>query len=123
VGEISDYDFLLATGAFFYRGEFGDADEPTDWIPDGGLAINLNDAFFWACADFEAVTKDEIAEVARIYRRYGQCGLYYWACKKTNGWKVEFKDTQRMIDFVRREEEQIAREPSSSKRAYMDLPK
>lgn len=107
--------------------------ECTDWamlcaserfhLFGGKLLLMLNDCFAWASADCEEVEPESVEDVSRLFRRYGDCGLYYWACKKRSEWSVEFKDVQRMIDFVRREEDLIASEPSSSKRAYMDLPK
>lgn len=116
---ITDRDLLLASGYFF------DPDEDFEDLPEmkGKIVMSLNDTFFWACADCEIVPDEEVEAVARLFRRYGGCGLYFWAAKKQGHEKVEFKDVQRMIDFVRAEEAQIAREPSSSKRAYMDLEK
>lgn len=109
-----DRAFLIASGAMF------DPDE--DGVP---FAINLNDTFGWACADGESVPDDKIKEVATLFKRWGYPGLYYWAAKRRgtlDGPPSEFKDINRAIEFVRREEDLREREPSSSKRAYMDLP-
>jgi len=115
---MTDIELLRGSGAFHDE----DAFDYPDHRLKGKLVLNLNDAFFWACADCEEVPEDEIGAVADLFRSYGQCGLYYWAFKKQKLSKVEFKDIQRMIDFVAAEEAQIAREPDSNKRAYMNLP-
>lgn len=123
MGELADYEFLVATGGFFYRGEFDDEPEDEcDWIPEGGLAINLNDAWYWAMSDFEPVPKEKLAEVRAIYGRWGHYGINYWAAKQRGFPHIEFKDVRRIVAFIQREEELREREPSSSKRAYMDLP-
>lgn len=84
-------------------------------------AIDLNDTFFWACADCEEIPDECLVEVDDLYSRYGLCGVYYWVCKRRGTWKVEFKDIQRMIDFVVREEGLRAEEPNSNRRAYRNL--
>lgn len=40
---------------------------------------------------------------------------------ETPDWAAKYKDIQRMIDFVGAEEDQIAREPDSNKRAYLNM--
>lgn len=97
--------------------------EPEDF-PDkpGTLIINLNDTFGWACADAEEIPPDAINEVARLFRDWGHAGILYWVSKRRDWERSEFKDINRFIDFVRREEEWKQREPSSSKRAYTDIP-
>ncbi len=89
---------------------------------DGSLFINMSDTWAWACADGELVKPDEISEVARLFEQWGWCGLLYWASKKHDDMRSEFKDINRFIDFVAREEAFVKAEPNSSKRAYLDLP-
>lgn len=109
------------------------ADLPTDLVlllaadvgflqPDGSFFLNFNDTWGWACADGEVVPPDEIKTVARLFRAWGWPGLLYWATTKRAGLRSEFKDNNRFIDFVAREEALIAAVPDSNKRAYMDLP-
>lgn len=90
------------------------------WLDDGKLLLNMNDTWAWACADAEEVPADQLPEVARLFRRYGHCGLLYWVTTRRPGLCSEFRDVNRFVDFVRREEELLAREPSSSRRAYMN---
>jgi len=116
---MSDLDLLLAAEVFFDD----DADLPDEdrWIA-GRHMLNLNDTFGWACADTEEVMPEEIPAVARLFRLYGMCGVYYWVAVKRGCETCEFKDVNRFMDFVRREEAQVEREPNGNRRAYMDLP-
>lgn len=89
---------------------------------DGSFLLVFNDTWSWASADAEIVASDEISEVARLYRSWGWAGLLYWATTKHPGLRSEFKDNNRFIDFVAREEAFIKAVPESNKRAYMELP-
>lgn len=84
-----------------------------------GLWLNLNDVFGWGCADGEEITDEDLDEVTRLFIQYGWCGLLYWASKKRGGCRSEFKDINRFIEFVAREEAIITEQPDSSKRAYL----
>jgi hypothetical protein len=86
------------------------------------LWINFNDTWAWACADGEVVTPEDVPEVARLFRSWGWAGLLYWATTKHPDLRSEFKDNNRFIDFVAREEAFRKAVPDSSTRAYMDLP-
>ena len=90
-------------------------------LPDGRLEINFSDTWAWASSFLEDVRQDEIPEVARLYRAWGWCGLLYWATVNNPGLRSEFKDINRFIDFVKREEAFIKAVPSSSKRAFTDI--
>jgi len=89
--------------------------------PTGHLLINFNDTWGWAMAYGEEVPDDEIEEVARLIFQWGWAGLLYWCSEKNDAMRSEFLDNNRCIDFVRHEEQLIASEPSSSKRAYTKL--
>ena len=103
---------LLKEANIFYDCE-GDEDQSL------AQAINLNDAFFWACSDYEIVADDELPRLAELFFRYGWAGACYWvAIEKRGGEVPEFLDVRRQIEFVKNEEAIIAEEPSSSKRAY-----
>jgi len=88
---------------------------------DGTFFLNFSDTWAWACADGEVVAPNEFSEVARLFRHWGWVGLLYWATTKRPGLRSEFKDINRFIDFVAREEAQMKKIPDSSKRAYADL--
>jgi hypothetical protein len=92
------------------------------WLRDGVLYLNMNDVWGWACADAEKVPKDKVDDVAELYKRWGWAGLLYWVSKQRGGERSEFKDVNRYINFVAREEKWREMEPSSSKRAYNDIP-
>lgn len=91
---------------------------------DGKLLVNFNDTWGWALAWHETVEPQEVPEVARLFRAWGWAGLLYWATVngRNPGLKSEFKDNNRFIEFVAREEAFKLAEPNDSKRAYMDLP-
>lgn len=93
---------LNAAGLFYPDDEDPqDLDEDDYELP---TALNLNDAFFWACSDSENVPAESLKEVADLFLRYGQCGVFYWVLNR-RGWdKVEFLDVNRMVEFVRNEE-------------------
>ncbi len=96
--------------------------ESDDDGPDIGRAINLNDAFYWGCADSEDVSDEDAPRVAELFWMYGIHGIYYWAVVEKRGLKsVEFQDVNRAIEFVRNEEELRAAVPSSSTRAYRKI--
>ena len=102
-----DRDFLIATDALF--------------VDEDRLSINLNDTFGWACSESEDVPPDKIEDVAGLYRRWGFYALVYWASRMRGGQMSQFKDINRFIEFIRREEEWREREPSSNKRAYTEI--
>jgi len=87
-------------------------------LQEGVLYLNMNDTWGWATGWSEEVREEEIPIVARLFRKYGQCGLYYWMTTKNPGLKSEFHDINRMVEFVSNEEKIIAEEPDGTKRAY-----
>ena len=109
---LSEARTLLETAGVFFG--------PDDEEPDGESArmLNLNDAFFWGCADGEVVSDDEMPEVARLFLAYGMCGIYYWVCTKRGYESVGFSDINRFVQFVRMEEEICKECPDWNKRAY-----
>lgn len=81
-------------------------------------ALNMNDVWGWATAWGEHVPDDELAEVGRLFRDYGRCGLYYWVSKRHGDMQSEFEDINRFVRFVQHEESIKADVPNSSTRAY-----
>ena len=95
---------------------FYDIDEDE---PEMNQMINLNDIFGWACADCEKVEDGDLIEVAKLFKKYGWCGILYWVSEiKRDGLRSEFLDNNRFIDFVKLEEDLIKQEPDTDKRAY-----
>lgn len=89
--------------------------------PKDAQTINLNDAFYWACADAEYVEDSELPRLAELFWYYGNAGVNYWVLvEKRGGEKPEFFDVQRQVEFVTQEEAIRKEEPSSSKRAYLN---
>jgi len=111
-------EFLQKAGVFYDA----DPDEPDmgDGTPTSEN-LNLNDAFFWACSDCEHVPDIAVVEVANLFWRYGWCGILYWVCNRRDMKRVEFKDINRFIDFVRHEEAVRKELPGSSQRAYRNV--
>lgn len=54
------------------------------WIINGELFLNMNDVFYYACADAEKVPEDKIKEVAALFRQFGFAGLTFWVSQKRN---------------------------------------
>ena len=95
---------------------FYDIDEDE---PEMKQMINLNDVFGWGVADCEKVEDSELVEVAKLFKKYGWCGILYWVSEiKRGGLRSEFLDNNRFIDFVKLEEDLIKQEPDTDKRAY-----
>lgn len=90
---------------------------------DGIFQINFNDTWGWALAWHEPVPKADLPEVARLYRKWGRPGLLYWCSEKHEKMESEFKDINRYVAFVRREEEWEKQQPDYNKRAYQEIPK
>lgn len=59
------------------------------WINEGSspatIGINLNDVFYWACADGEDIAWDEIGPILKMHLTYPSgYGVIKWACLKRN---------------------------------------
>lgn len=39
------------------------------------LEVNMNDTFYWGCADSERISVYDLDEVLRLYRKHGSAGL------------------------------------------------
>ena len=94
-----------------------DDDDP----PELAQELNMNDVWGWACADGEDVSDDELPEVARLFWHYGWAGILYWVSEKNNKCQSEFHDVNRMIEFVRHEEQLCKDVPDHSERAYKQI--
>ena len=96
-----------------------------DVDPDEGTSpqlLNLNDAYYWGTSDAEVVSDEEMPRLAELFRRYGRCGVLYWASRrKEHRRKPEFYDVQRFLKFVEEEEALRTRVPESAQRAYEPL--
>jgi hypothetical protein len=112
---------LLTRGNVFFGADESDDASEHERDKKWGQTLNLNDTFFWACADAEYVTDEELPEVAGLFFRYGWCGILYWVNRKRGNEKVEFLDVRRFIEFVSREEQLRKEVTSSSSRAYHKL--
>ena len=92
---------LQMAGVFFEN----DPDNMLDPGDRGNLqTLDMNDTFGWALAFGEYVPDMDLPEVARLFRDYGYCGLYYWVSEKNGGMPSEFFLMSRKIEFVRHEE-------------------
>lgn len=104
-GISSDQSMLLSSGYCFQ-------DE------DGGLSLNMNDTWAWALSWCPKVPKEQIEEVATLFKKYGFAGLLYWNSKQNEDMRSEFHDINRYIDFVANEERITKEVPDYNKRAY-----
>jgi hypothetical protein len=77
------------------------------WMRDCKFHLNMNDTFYYACADSEEVGADEIKDVAGYFAKYGYKGLTYWVSKKRGElpqiprYKKEVEDVQKMEEEFR----------------------
>ena len=107
---------LLTVADVFY----GDDEEATDEENTRSRqTLNQNDVWGWALAWGEYIEDAELPEVARLFLRYGWCGLYYWVSEKHGQMRSEFEDINRFVAFVRNEEVILKDFPNSSERAYL----
>lgn len=110
--------FLRAAHLFYWNEP--DEDEKDEPYPSH-RQLNMNDTWGWALAWGEYVPDEKLIEVAELVRRYGWCGALYWVSEQHGGVRSEFKDINRFVDFVRREEQLRMAEPDPSKRAYANI--
>ena len=75
---------VLADVGFFNRGKY---------------YLDMNDTFYYACADCEEVGFDDLSEVARLFKTYGYGGLTYWVSKKRNE-NSEIPQVQKSIEEI-----------------------
>ena len=96
--------------------------DPADPEEDGeAQTLNQNDTWGWALAWGVKVPDDELAELARLFWHYGNCGVLYWVSARNENMRSEFLDNNRAIDFVMHEEALLKEIPDSSARAYKKI--
>ena len=104
-------ELLIAADVFF--GETEDEDSKFAQM------LDMNDTWSWASADGEYVPDEDLPEVARLFSKYGWCGLLYWTSERRDQMRSEFADVNRFVEFVRAEEAICREECNDSKRAYL----
>lgn len=107
-----------------YEGEFWTPEnkkELLDDIRNSQNELNMNDTWGWACAMGQKIEDSEFVEVGELYEQYGYCGILYWVSEKNNHMRSEFEDINRMVDFVRHEEQVRKAYPDSTERAYKKI--
>ncbi len=80
--------------------------------------LDMNDTFGAALVMSKYVPDDELLEVARLFQRYGECGLIYWVSEKNNQMTSGFPAINRYIEFVRNEEKVRSETENLSQWAY-----
>ena len=78
----------------------------------GHYVLDMNDTFYYACADGEEVKPEEIKEVARLFRWYGFPGLNYWVAGK-RGHDPEIPQHREEVEYVRGKEKKEPTEPET----------
>ena len=73
------------------------------WLDEDKFQLNMNDTFHYACADMETVNREEIKEVARLFRTYGYRGTVYWVAEK-RGYDPEILEQKEAVKEVRKYE-------------------
>ena len=76
----------------------------TCYMRDNKLYILLNDTFHFACADSEIVEEEEIEDVIKYFRSYGDDGVLYWVAKK-RGYDPDIDIFKESVERVRKQEE------------------
>ncbi len=102
---------LRAAGVFYWN-------EPDPGVPQADCELNMNDTWGWALSWGEYVPDDKLIEVARLFWQYGWAGCLYWVSERHERMRSEFEDINRMVDFVRHEEDIRRAIPDSNRRAY-----
>jgi hypothetical protein len=73
---------LLAAGVLFCNtGYFGEGPNRETTVV---LFVSCNDVFAWACADGEAFTHDDIADLYRAWEGNRTWGVWKWCCRHRN---------------------------------------
>lgn len=116
------YQKLLLARVFYHESE-EELDEDYDTTEEREkwrYMINLNDAWYWACADCERVAVEDLPEVWRMFMGYGWHGVGYWVMKQRNmTWEqIEFRDVRRFMQFIEHEEGIRASSEKPSAYAY-----
>lgn len=57
-------------------------DNSKEGSPKDLFSINLNDVFYWACADSEEVSDAELPLVYEMWKKFPVWGVIGWACNK-----------------------------------------
>ena len=73
------------------------------YLVDGKFFLNMNDTFWYACADNEEVSKGEIKDVAGFFATYGYKGITYWVARK-RGFDPEIPRYKNDVGEVRKAE-------------------
>lgn len=107
---------FLQLAELFYCNHPSDMEEGDD--PKLLQTLNMNDTWAWASGWGEYVPDDELPEVARLFCRYGWCGVLYWMSERHEQMRSKFHDINRFVDFVRNEERIRKEVPDSSDRAF-----
>jgi len=86
-----DEKFLYSLGIFYEKRRdpegdmwdgLGDEDEQPPADAKWGYHLNMNDTFYYACADTEFVPLEDIPKLADLCRRYGYDGATYYVAEK-----------------------------------------
>lgn len=102
---------LSDAGLFFWP--LGECD-----TPEHEQTLNMNDKWAWGTAFGQKVEDKDAVEVARLFVDYGFCGVLYWVSEQNEKMDSEFSHINRMIQFVRNEEDIRCSNKSLSKYAY-----
>lgn len=71
------------------------------WLEGDQFKLNMNDTFWFACADCEMVNKEDIPKVASLFRNFGYKGLTYWVAEK-RGYDPEILSYKEEVEEVRK---------------------
>jgi hypothetical protein len=72
------------------------------WIKGDIFQLNMNDTFYYG-ADMESINREEVKEVARLFRTYGSKGIDYWVAQK-RGYDPKVAKYERGVEEVRKNE-------------------
>lgn len=72
------------------------------WIDGDKFELNMNDTFHYG-SDSETVSKEEVKEVARLFRAHGGRGIDYWVAIR-RGYDPEIPKYKKGVEEVRKYE-------------------
>lgn len=66
------------------------------------LGVNCNDVFYWACADAEDITVEELGDLTACLKLSPKYGIMLWCCRKRkmrpqSPWYERFSDNEKKL--------------------------
>ena len=70
------------------------------FLYDDGWYVNLNDTWYYACADCEQINKNDYDIVADWFKKFGDAGVLYWVYTKRGNFP-EIPKYKKLIELIK----------------------